>query len=232
MNNILKSSIGKKLIMSITGSCLLIFLLFHMAMNLVVLINVDTYNAICAFLGAKWYALAGSLALAGGFIFHIFYALLLTLSNRKARGRKRYAISVKPKNVSWASQNMFVIGLVVVLGLVLHLAQFWYKMQFAEIMGNHQSSLSGQIFDIQMGAEFVKYYFSKVFFVVVYLVWLVALWFHISHGFWSALQSIGWNSQSWIPRLKCAAKIFATFICLGFAAVVIIFYLKSLCSAY
>ena len=231
MSNVFTSSIGKKLIMSITGVCLVLFLLFHMSMNIVVLINADAYNAICAFLGAHWYALAGSLALAGGFAIHILYAFLLTLSNRKARGNNRYAMSVTPKNVSWASQNMFVIGLIVILGLLLHFAQFWYKMQFAEIMGNHQSLLGDRMVDVQMGAEFIKYYFSDILIVAAYLVWLAALWLHISHGFWSALQTIGWNNQAWLPRLKYAASIFATLICLGFAAVVVAFYLKSLCGA-
>lgn len=231
MSNVFTSSIGKKLIMSITGACLVLFLLFHMSMNIVVLISPDAYNAVCAFLGANWYALVGTLALAGGFVIHILYALLLTLGNRKARGGNRYLASATPKNVSWASQNMFVIGLIVVLGMFLHFAQFWYKMQFAEIMGHHTSQLGGNEVSVQMGAEFIRYYFSNILVVVVYLVWLAALWFHISHGFWSALQTIGWNNEKWISRLKCAAKIFATLICLGFAAVVVAFYLKSLCGA-
>jgi succinate dehydrogenase / fumarate reductase cytochrome b subunit len=182
-------------------------------------------------MGANWYAVVGALLLAAGFTVHIIYALLLTVSNRKARGNNRYAISVNPKNVAWESQNMFVVGLIVALGLFLHLMQFWYKMQFAEVMGNHQSHLGNQTISVTMGAEFIKYYFSNIFVVVVYLVWFAALWFHISHGFWSALQSIGWNNEIWLPRLKCAAKIFATFICLGFAAVAVVFYIKSLCGA-
>ena len=228
MSGFLKSSIGKKLIMSVTGVFLVVFLLFHVSMNIVVLISTDAYNAICAFLGANWYALAGTLLLACGFAIHIIYSLLLTLSNRKARGNNRYAVSVTPKNVSWASQNMLIIGIIVILGLFLHCTQFWYKMQFAEIMGNHQSSLGNQMIDAHNGAEFIKYYFSKALIVVVYMIWLAALWFHISHGFWSALQSVGWSNQTWLPRLKCAAKIFATLICIGFAAVVVAFYFKSL----
>ena len=228
MSNIFKTSIGKKLLMSLTGLCLILFLLFHMSMNIVSLISENTYNAICIFLGAHWYALVGTVFLATGFAIHIIYALWLTLSNRKARGNSGYAISVKPKNVSWASQNMFVLGLIVILGLILHLMQFWYKMQFAEILGNQQSCICGKMIDVGNGIEFIKYYFSNILIVAVYLVWFAALWFHISHGFWSALQTIGLNNQKWFPRLKFIAKIFATFICIGFSAVVTVFYLKSL----
>jgi len=230
MGNIFTSSIGKKLIMSISGVFLVLFLLFHMSMNLVAIISPEGYDAICAFLGSNWYALVGTLALAGGFLVHILYALLLTLYNRKARGNNRYAVTVTPKHVSWASQNMFVLGLIVVSGILLHLLQFWYKMQFAEIMGHHTVTL-GESLEVATtaGSAFIAYYFSNIYIVVAYLVWLAALWFHISHGFWSALQSIGWNNQTWMPRIKCASTIFATFIFLGFASVVIAFYVKSIC---
>ncbi|MDR2065505.1 MAG: succinate dehydrogenase cytochrome b subunit [Prevotellaceae bacterium] len=228
MNNVFTSSIGKKLIMSITGTCLVLFLLFHMSMNIVAIIKPEWYNSICAFLGVNWYAIIGTLVLAGGFGLHILFALLLTLYNRKARGSNRYSTTAVPKQVSWASQNMFVIGLVVALGLLLHFSQFWYKMQFAELMGNHEIKLGENLVSPTSGSAFIAYYFSNILFVVVYLVWLAALWFHISHGFWSALQTAGWNNEIWLPRLKFAANIFATFVCLGFAAVIITFYIKSL----
>jgi succinate dehydrogenase / fumarate reductase cytochrome b subunit len=194
MSNVFTSSIGKKLIMSITGAFLVLFLLFHMSMNIVAIISPQGYDAICAFLGSNWYALIGTLALAGGFFLHIVFALTLTLYNRKARGNNGYATSVTPKTVEWASQNMFVLGLIVILGLLLHFLQFWYKMQFAEIIGHHQSMLGETMVSTTSGSAFIAYYFSNIIFVVSYLVWLTALWFHISHGFWSALQTIGFNN--------------------------------------
>jgi succinate dehydrogenase / fumarate reductase cytochrome b subunit len=102
-------------------------------------------------------------------------------------------------------------------------------MQFAEILGHHESELGSEMVSPTSGSKFIAYYFSNIICVIIYLVWITALWFHLSHGFWSALQTIGWNNQKWISRLKIAAKIYATIICLGFAAVVVTFYLKSLC---
>jgi succinate dehydrogenase / fumarate reductase cytochrome b subunit len=95
-----------------------------MSMNIVAIISGEAYNMICEFLGANWYALAGTLVLAAGVVVHIVYAFILTLKNQKARGAEGYACSSKPKEVEWASQNMFVLGLVVIGGLLIHFAQF------------------------------------------------------------------------------------------------------------
>ena len=79
------SSVGRKVVMSITGIALVLFLTFHMAMNLVALISAEGYNMVCEFLGANWYALVATVGLAALFIIHIIYAFWLTMQNRKAR---------------------------------------------------------------------------------------------------------------------------------------------------
>ena len=211
--------------MSISGLFLILFLLFHMSMNLAAVFSTEAYNAICEFLGANWYALVGTLVLAAGFVVHIVYATILTLRNRAARGEQRYAVTAMPASVSWASRNMFVLGVIVVLGLILHLYNFWYKMQFAEIIGNHNLGAFGPT----DGAAYIIDLFSNPIYCVLYLIWFVAIWFHLTHGFWSAFQTIGWDNQIWLGRLKCIANVFATIIFLGFAVVVIAFYVRSLC---
>ena len=117
---LLNSSIGRKLIMSISGIFLILFLLFHMSMNVAAVFSEEAYNTICEFLGANWYAVVGTLVLAAGFIIHIIYGLWLTLQNRKARGNDRYAVNATPKGVEWSSQNMFVLGIVILGFIVLH----------------------------------------------------------------------------------------------------------------
>ncbi len=221
MSNLFTSSIGKKLVMSVTGAFLVLFLLFHMSMNIVAVISPEGYNTVCAFLGANWYALAGTLVLAAGVVIHFIYALIITLHNRCSRGGVRYAASASEPGVSWASKNMFVLGLIVILGLCLHMFNFWSKMQLVEILGGHENSLGLSPVD---GASLIAYTFAQWYYVLIYLVWLGALWFHLTHGFWSMLQTVGWNNQIWLPRLKCIANIFATVICLGFALVVVWYY--------
>ncbi len=222
------SSVGKKFVMSVTGCFLVLFILFHMAMNLTAIISPEGYDAVCAFLGANWYALAGTVVLAAGVVLHFLFALLLTLQNYRARGTQRYAVTVKEPGVSWASKNMFVLGFIILVGLGLHLYNFWAKMQLVEIMGGHENVLG---FGPTDGAALVAYTFSQWYYVVIYLVWFFALWFHLTHGVWSMFQSVGWANGTWYPRLKCIANIVATIVFLGFALVVIVYFLRSFCGA-
>ena len=231
------SSIGRKLVMSITGTCLVLFLLFHASMNLALIFSEDAYNWICQMLGANWYALVGTAGLAFLVLVHFIYAFWLTIQNRRARGNDRYAINDRQKGVDWESQNMLVLGICVIGFLVLHLCNFWLKMQFQEMTG-----LKTGAFDPQNGAAYVKYLFTGIYdpamaingqpdmaawvhpvVCALYLVWLGALWFHLTHGIWSALQTMGLSSNIWLPRIKVIGNVIATIIVLMFAAVVFYF---------
>ncbi|MBV4228214.1 MAG: succinate dehydrogenase cytochrome b subunit [Parabacteroides distasonis] len=224
---LLNSSIGKKLIMSISGLFLVLFLLFHLSMNVAAVFSGEAYNMVCSLLGSNWYAVAATLVLAAGVVIHFVYAIILTLQNRKARGNDRYAINARPKGVEWASQNMFVLGLIVILFMLLHFSQFWYKMMFAELIGHHEVALGTAMVSPQDGAAFINYYFQgNAVITVLYLIWYVALWFHLTHGFWSAIQTIGWNNTIWMNRWECISKIVATVICGLFAIITIIFFLN------
>ena len=128
------SSLGKKLVMSVTGMFLVLFILFHMSMNITAIISPEAYNMICELLGANWYALAGTAV-------HFLYAVILTLNNYKARGSQRYAVTVQEPGVAWASKNMLVLGFIILGGLLIHLFNFWSKMQLVEILGGHENSL-------------------------------------------------------------------------------------------
>ena len=199
------SSIGRKLVMAITGACLILFVTFHVLMNGVAFFWPAAYNAVCAFLGANWYALVASIGLAALFIIHIIYAVWLTLQNRKARGNDPYNVVAKPPQVEWASQNMLVLGIVIVAFLILHLIQFWAKMQLAEILGCHDPNPAN-------GMYFINQAFKCWLTPVCYVIGFIALWFHMTHGFWSMFQSAGWNNDTWLPRLKCIGNWWATFV--------------------
>lgn len=227
MSWLIKSSIGRKLVMSISGLALILFLTFHMSMNMVALFSGEAYNMVCEFLGANWYALVATVGLAALFIVHIVYAFILSYQNRKARGNDRYAVPNRPQGVEWASQNMMVLGIIVVVGLGLHMFHFWSKMQLAEIIGQHDLGIEG-VSGPTDGAGLIRYTFSNPINLVLYLVWLCALWFHLTHGFWSALHTIGWNNTIWLKRLENISVIYSTVIVLGFAVVIIYYYLATL----
>ena len=221
------SSVGKKLVMSITGCFLVLFILFHMSMNLAMLFSPEAYDAICRFLGANWYALAATVVLAAGVAVHFIYAFILTVDNYRARGKQRYQVTVQEKGVSWASKNMLVLGVIVILGLGLHLIHFWSKMQLVEIMGHHASVVSGYEVGATQGAALMMITFSKWYNVVLYIVWFAAIWFHLTHGVWSMFQTAGFANDTWYPRLKCLANIVATLLFLGFAVVAVYCFLTS-----
>ena len=196
-----------------------------MAMNVVALIgDGSAYNMICGFLGANWYALVGTAVLALGVLVHFAYAFWLTYQNRKARGNVRYAVTVTEKGVDWASKNMLVLGIIVILGLLLHLTHFWSKMMLVELLGQHENVLG---LEPTNGAALIKITFSQWYNVVLYLVWFAALWFHLNHGVWSMFQTVGWANDTWLPRLKCVAKLVSGLIFLGFAVVAVVFFVKS-----
>ena len=122
---------------------------------------------------------------------------------------------------------MLVLGLIILVGLLLHLKDFWYNMMFAEIfgiVGTHSPS---------DGFAYMVDTFSNPVFSILYLVWFVALWFHLAHGFWSALQTLGLSGKVWQKRWNCIGLIYVSLLMLGFAVVVLAFWFgcaPSLCA--
>ena len=214
---LINSSIGRKVIMSVTGMALILFMTFHCCMNLVALFSGKAYNMICELLGANWYAVVATVGLGALAVCHIVYAFILTAQNRRARGDNRYAVTEKPATVEWASQNMLVLGIIVLLGLGLHLFNFWYNMMFAELTGMYVKIPPSH------GFEYIQVTFANPVYVVLYIVWICALWFHLSHGFWSAMQTVGVNGKVWFNRWKTIGNIYVTLLMLGFLVVVLAF---------
>ncbi|MCQ2312814.1 MAG: succinate dehydrogenase/fumarate reductase cytochrome b subunit [Paludibacteraceae bacterium] len=214
------SSIGRKLVMSITGLALVFFLLFHGCMNVALVFSEEAYNWICSILGANWYAIVGTLGLAFLVLVHFCYAFYLTILNLRARGNDRYAVTARQEGVDWESKNMLVLGICVIGFLVLHLANFWFKMQFAELTGIETSA-----FKPHDGAGLVKFMFAgngvwSIVLCVLYLIWLGALWLHLNHGIWSALHTLGWSNLIWLKRIKVIGTILASLVVAPFAVVV------------
>ena len=210
------SSIGRKVIMSVTGIALILFLTFHACMNIVAIFSAEGYNMVCEMLGANWYAVAATVGLGALVAIHFIYAFILTLQNRKARGNNRYAVTSKPEKVEWASQNMLVLGIIIILGMVLHLYNFWYNMMFQELIGGNVELAAN-------GYHWIGTLFQSPVYTVLYLIWFAALWFHLTHGFWSALQTLGWNGKIWFSRWKVIGNVYSTIIVLMYTAVALYF---------
>jgi len=208
--------------MSVTGVALVLFLTFHACMNVVAIISEEGYNMICEMLGANWYAVAATVALAGLVLIHFVYAFWLTFQNWKARGNNKYAVTDKPEKVEWASQNMLALGIIICLGLCLHLYNFWWHMMAAELIEGEAAVNAAN------GVYWIRQTFGCPVYAGLYIVWLCALWFHLTHGIWSAMQTLGVSGKVWFNRWRCIGNIYATIVVLMFVAVVVVFALQGM----
>ena len=219
MANIFTSSIGKKVIMSVSGLFLIVFLLLHLTINALSLISEEAFQAGCDFMALPIVTVMVPV-LAFGFIIHIIYGFYLSATNLKARGKERYAVAHKGAADNWASKNMLVLGIIVLGVLGFHLTHFWADMQLLQFQGvPHEELADPNVLLLET--------FKSPVVVVVYVVWFAALWFHLTHGFWSAFHTIGWNNDTWIKRLKVLSYVFATIIFVGFTAVAVVACLKA-----
>lgn len=213
MSNIFSSSIGKKLVMSLSGLFLMLFMLVHLTANAFIFVGADAFNTACHIMS---YMTPIVPILAAGFAVHIIYAFILTLKNNNARPVK-YKRHIQKQGSKWESRNMFVLGIIVLGGLCLHLTDFWAKMQLLEIMGKE---LPVQPYDL------VVQKFMDPMFSAIYIIWITAFWFHLRHGFWSAFQSVGLSNQIWIKRWKSIANIYAFVVAAVFIAIPIYIMVK------
>lgn len=230
---LINSSIGRKVVMSVTGLALILFLTFHCAMNVIAIFSGAAYNMICELLGANWYAVVATLGLAALALIHIVYAFILTAQNRKARGENRYDVATTTNKSGlldvaegWASTNMLVLGLIILCGLVLHLYHFWSKMMLAEIIGTTSGHLPTD------GFAFIIDTFADPVNVVIYIIWICAIWFHLAHGFWSALHTLGASGKIWQKRIQWIGLCYVSLLMLGFLVVVLAFAFKCAPSLY
>ena len=230
MATIFKSSIGKKLVQSISGLFLILFLLIHATINFFSVIDSFTgkYGVVaaddslfsagdglfkwgCDFMSTPVISIMVPV-LALGFVIHILWALWLTYGNLKAcGGLKRYEVSCNSKADSWSARNMLVLGIIVLGFICLHLTHFWAKMQLPEMFGIGEYENNPYLL--------LNFTFGKWWLLLLYLIWFGAIWFHLSHGFWSAFQTLGWNNNIWIKRLKVIGVVIVTIIMLLFVMV-------------
>ena len=214
MGNIFSSSIGKKLVMSISGLFLLTFLALHLFLNSLLLVSADAFNVAANFMSTNPLIRIMEPVLAAGFIIHIIYATLLTLKNQAARplGYKNVDQS---KASTWSSRNMYILGLALVSFLVMHMANFFWKIKFGEVPSVMVDGVEMHDTYTLVTSLFLSYRWING----VYLVGALALGFHLSHGFWSAFQTIGWNNSVWMFRLKVIAYLFAVVIAGGYSVI-------------
>jgi len=212
----LSSSIGKKLLMSLTGIFLILFLTVHLIGNLQLLSpdNGESFNKYAHFMGHN--PLIQTISI-GNFIFillHIVVAFVLTSYNTKARP-VQYAYVKASTNSAWSSRNMIWLGSLVMIFLVIHLGQFWWRSKVGSLP-IVQYADGHQIRDLY---KVTREAFFQGWIVALYVVSMVGLSYHLLHGFQSAFQTLGLNHSKYNALIKLVGVVYAIFIPLGFAII-------------
>lgn len=211
----LSSSIGKKFIMGITGLFLISFLIVHVSLNSAIFLNDGgvTFNAGANFMAHNPVIRIVEIGLFAGLILHIVQALVLTLENKKARP-VAYQVVNGSANSSWYSRSMGLLGSLLLLFLVVHLANFWLPTKVAVFSHTEHNTFNN-----------MKEVFAEWYIVVIYLVGVIGLLYHLLHGFQSAFHSLGINHKKYTPIIKKAGIWFSIIVCALFAAMPITMHL-------
>ena len=217
--NLFTSSIGQKLVMSLTGIFLITFLPVHLLGNLQLLADDggESFNVYAKFMTGNPVIKTLSYGLYLFILLHIVQGFVLWFQNRNSR-ETRYAVKATV-NSTWASRNMGPLGVILLIFLIIHLAQFWFKMHWGfmdmvEIEGAQVKDLYAPVYVA----------FKNILFVIFYVVCMAAIGLHLSHGFQSAFQSLGLNHKKYTPLIKGLGTAYSILIPLGYAIIPVYFY--------
>lgn len=207
--NFLQSSIGKKLIMGITGLFLISFLVIHATLNsfIFAMDGGELFNQGALFMATNPLIRIVEIVLFAGLILHIVQGLILTIQNNKARPIK-YVIDGGAHNSKWYARSMGVLGSLLLMFLIVHLSHFWIETKEAQ--------LNGTIAEHNMYKEIIEVFQSPLN-VAIYLLGVISLGYHLAHGFQSAFQTMGWNHPKYTPIIKQAGFGFSIIITIVFA---------------
>jgi succinate dehydrogenase / fumarate reductase cytochrome b subunit len=213
------STLGKKLIMALTGLFLISFLVIHLIGNLQLLHHDEgrAFNTYAEFMGTNTLVQIISKVNFALIIMHAVWGLILTIRNRKARGPQGYVVV---KNSSpWTSRNMGILGTLILIFLVVHIKHFYAEAHFG---GMSTLTYDGEAVRNLYGT--VVFWFSKGWYVSLYVVCMAALGFHLWHGFASAFQSLGLNHPKYNPLILFVGRAFAVIVPALFALIPIVMF--------
>jgi succinate dehydrogenase / fumarate reductase cytochrome b subunit len=222
MSMIFSSSVGRKLMMSLAGLFLVLFLLVHLGINLLIFKeSPEAFNKAAQFMATNIIIKIMEIVLFGGFLLHMIYGTIVSLQNWLARpvGYKK----IHNSQTSYFSRYMLHTAVVLTIFLVLHMFDFYVKSRF-------QGDIQEVIYDgkpYHNLAIMVIERFKMGWVVVVYLVALLGLGFHLHHGFQSAFQTLGINHPVYTPIIKTTGLIYTIFVTVGFMSIpVLVYYIK------
>ncbi len=205
----LTSSLGRKLLMAITGLSLIAFLVVHCGINACIFLNDggETFNEAAEFMAHNWLIRASEVGLMLGFLIHIVDGLMLWKSNSEKRPVK-YAVVKGEANSTWYSRSMGLLGSLLLIFLIIHLRHFWVVSRFTDVITSGEKTLYAEMIEV----------FQNPIVVVVYVFGCISLGYHLLHGFQSAFQTMGWNHPKYTPFIKSLGTGFSIIVPIIFAA--------------
>lgn len=214
------SSITKKVIMSLAGLFLIVFLLIHLGINIFLLPivegNREVFLAAAEFMSTFWPMKIMEIALFGGFILHALYGVIVQLQNWKSRGDQPYKVASKTE-ASFSSKTMIWTGILVLLFIAMHLYQFYF-VKLGWVEGIMLADGHPDFYTIA-----VNLFTNDMVFSSIYILLFIALGFHLFHAFQSAFQTIGWNHPKYTPIVKVLGNVYAVVVPLGFIIIPLYF---------
>lgn len=214
--SLFSSSIGKKLLMGLTGLFLITFLIVHAGVNSCIFVNDggETFNTAAHFMSHNWVLRIMEVGLFAGLLLHIIQGLILWKQNKAARPVK-YAVTDNNKNSTWYSRSMGLLGTLLLFFLIIHVSKFFVSTKIALYgSGDGEHNLYYEM----------KEEFSKWWVVVIYICGVISLFWHLMHGFGSAFQSLGINHKRYTPIIKTLGTAYSVIICVLFALMPLAFY--------
>ena len=222
---LLKSSLAKKYWMAFTGLFLCLFLVGHLLGNLQLLLPVseaakDQFNEYALFMTTNPAVKVLSYLTYLSIIFHAIDGVMLTIHNRKARPQGY--VSFKPStNSMWSSRNMGILGTIILAFIVIHMTMFWGEMKFG--------GLDDTVYTTENGAKVKDLYTLTIktfqdaqyglIWAIAYALAMLAIGFHLSHGFASGFQSLGVNHPKYNGFIRKVGYAFAVLVPLAFAVI-------------
>ena len=214
----LNSSIGKKFVMGVTGLSLIAFLAVHCGINSCIFVNDGgkLFNEAAHFMGSNIFIRIAEIGLFAGLLIHIVQGLSLWQANRKRRP-VQYAAHAGNATSTWYSRSMGLLGTLLLIFLVVHLAHFWVPSRFGHL---EETNYGVHNLYAEMQEEFAEWWV-----VLIYALAMVSLAYHLLHGFQSAFQTMGWNHKKYTPLIKAIGAGFSILIPFIFALMPILMFL-------
>ena len=207
--SVIKSSIARKIAMSLSALFLLLFLLQHFLINFTSVVSEDSFNEISHFMGTNpIIQFLIQPVLMVGVVFHFLMGFVLEIQNNKARPVK-YVVNKGSANSSWMSRNMLFSGVFILIFLAIHLIDFWFpemNYKYIQFMPEDPNRYYHELVE----------HFVPIWRVALYVIGFVFLSLHLMHGFQSAFQSMGWRHPKYTPVIELLGKIYAIVVPVGF----------------